>query len=116
MSIFNKIFEGSKRKGIFKKKGDYSVLTDNYVPASLPTYGQGLENFVTADYPMNNPENVHRTSSFFLTRYLKLFLAALKWMDRIPFTIGWLEDMGEISSSCMTLPPLKYPDLFSYTT
>ena len=56
MSIFNKIFEGSKRKGIFKKKGDYSVLTDNYVPASLPTYGQGLENFVTADYPMNNPE------------------------------------------------------------
>ena len=56
MSIFNKIFEGSKRKGIFKKKGDYSVLTDNYVPASRPTYGQGLENFVTADYPMNNPE------------------------------------------------------------
>ena len=42
MSIFNKIFEGSKRKGIFKKKGDYSVLTDNYVPASLPTSGQGL--------------------------------------------------------------------------
>lgn len=39
---------------IFKKKTrDYSVLTENYVPASLPTYGQRLENFVTADYPMN---------------------------------------------------------------
>lgn len=45
MSIFNK-----------KKTGDYSVLTDNYVPASLPTFGQSLENFVTADYPMNKPE------------------------------------------------------------
>lgn len=43
---------------IFKKKksGDYSVLTDNYVPASLPTCGLGLENFVTADYPMNKSE------------------------------------------------------------
>lgn len=47
MSIFNK-----------KKSGDYSVLTDNYVPASLPSYDPGLENFVTADYPMNKPENV----------------------------------------------------------
>ena len=45
---------------IFKKKksGDYSVLTDNYVPASLPTCGLGLENFVTADYPMNKSEIV----------------------------------------------------------
>lgn len=41
-----------------KKVGDYNVLTDNYVPASLPTCGQGLENFVTADYPMNKPEIV----------------------------------------------------------
>lgn len=47
MSIFNK-----------KKSGDYSVLTDNYVPASLPTCGLGLENFVTADYPMNKSEIV----------------------------------------------------------
>ena len=47
MSIFNK-----------KKSGDYSVLTDNYVPASLPTCGPGLENFVTADYPMNKSEIV----------------------------------------------------------
>lgn len=47
MSIFNK-----------KKTGEYCVLTDNYVPASLPSYGQGLENFVTADYPMNKPEIV----------------------------------------------------------
>lgn len=47
MSIFNK-----------KKSGDCSVLTDDYVPASLPTYGLGLENFVTADYPMNKSEIV----------------------------------------------------------
>lgn len=47
MSIFNK-----------KNTGNYNVLTDNYVPASLPTYGQGLENFVTTDYPMNKPEAV----------------------------------------------------------
>lgn len=48
MSIFNKK----------KKNGDYSMLTDNYVPASLPSYGQALESFVTSDYPMNNPETV----------------------------------------------------------
>lgn len=41
-----------------KKTGNYNVLTDNYVPAALPSYGQGLENFVTADYPMNKPEVV----------------------------------------------------------
>lgn len=44
---------------IFKKKNsDYSVLTDNYVPASLPTYGQKLENYVPAEYPMNKPETI----------------------------------------------------------
>lgn len=46
---------------IFKKKnnvGHYNVLTDNYIPASLPTYGQGLENFVASDYLMNKKENV----------------------------------------------------------
>ncbi len=47
MSFFNK-----------KKTGHYNILTDDYVPVSLPTYGQGLENFVTADYPMNKPEAV----------------------------------------------------------
>lgn len=45
MSIFSK-----------KKAANYNVLTDNYVPASLPTYGYGFENFVTADYPMNKVE------------------------------------------------------------
>lgn len=47
MSIFRK-----------KKSGDYSVLTDNYVPASLPSPGYGLHNFVPAAYPMNNAETV----------------------------------------------------------
>lgn len=47
MSLFNK-----------KKSGHYNVLTDNYVPASLPTYEPGLENYVTADYPMNKPESI----------------------------------------------------------
>ncbi len=47
MSIFNK-----------KKAGHYNVPFDNYVPASLPTFGQSLENFVTADYPMNKPDIV----------------------------------------------------------
>lgn len=47
MSFFNK-----------KKVGHYNVLTDKYVPASLPSYGQGLQTFVPADYPMNKPEVV----------------------------------------------------------
>lgn len=47
MNVFNK-----------KKSTDYSILTDNYVPASLPTCGLALENFVTAAYPMNKSEIV----------------------------------------------------------
>ena len=47
MTIFNR-----------KKAGQYNILIDKYVPASLPSYGQGLENFVTADYPMNQPEAI----------------------------------------------------------
>lgn len=41
-----------------KKSGQYNVLTDNYVPASLPTYGMGLENFITGEYPMDKPEAI----------------------------------------------------------
>lgn len=41
-----------------KKAGHYNILTDRYVPASLPSYGQELQNFVPADYPMNKPEIV----------------------------------------------------------
>lgn len=42
----------------FKKKmaGQCNILTDRYIPASLPTYGQGLENFVTSDYSMTKAE------------------------------------------------------------
>lgn len=46
---------------IFKKKKDFgqqSVLTDHYVPASLPTEGYSLENFITSDYPMNSVETI----------------------------------------------------------
>lgn len=45
---------------IFKKKriSDYSVLTNNYVPASLFIYGQKLENYVPTEYPMNKPETI----------------------------------------------------------
>ena len=48
---------------IFKKKktGNYNVLNEKPVPASLPTYGFGLESFVTADYPMNDPDLVEAT-------------------------------------------------------
>lgn len=48
MSIFRKEKCGSQ----------YNVLTDHYVPAALPTYGQGLENFVTSDYSMTKTEVV----------------------------------------------------------
>lgn len=44
---------------VFKKKkitGQNNVLTDNYVPASLPGYGEKLETFVTSEYSMNKPE------------------------------------------------------------
>lgn len=51
------LFKKSKKK----IAGDYNVLNDNYEPTSLPTYGQGLENFVTADYPMNRLEIVEAT-------------------------------------------------------
>lgn len=47
MRLFNK-----------QKTGSGSVLSDRYVPAVLPSYGQGLENFVPSDYPMNQPETV----------------------------------------------------------
>ncbi len=46
---------------LFRKKkdlGQQSVLTDQYVPASLPTEGLSLENFITGDYPMNSVEAV----------------------------------------------------------
>mgnify|MGYP006873063841 CR=1 FL=1 len=44
---------------IFNKKqtsGQNNVLTDNSVPAALPTYGMGLENFITSGYPANKTE------------------------------------------------------------
>ena len=49
-----KIFNFMNRK----KQGYYKVLKDEYVPASLPSFGNRLENFVPADYPMNNPEEI----------------------------------------------------------
>lgn len=41
-----------------KRKGHYNMLTDNYVPASLPSYGMGLETFVVTEYRMNKPEEI----------------------------------------------------------
>lgn len=45
---------------IFKKKEKdfYSVLNEKYVPSPLPSYGMGLQNFVTSEYPMNKKEVV----------------------------------------------------------
>lgn len=43
---------------IFKRKnraGRCNVLTEEYVPASLPCYGKGLENFVAGEYSMTKP-------------------------------------------------------------
>lgn len=41
-----------------KRKGHYNMLTDNYVPASLPSYGMALETFVVTEYRMNKPEEI----------------------------------------------------------
>lgn len=44
---------------LFKKKPQStrsSVLADEYVPAALPSYGQGLETFVAGEYSLNRPE------------------------------------------------------------
>lgn len=43
-----------------KKAIGGSIVTDRYVPSRLPSEGEGLETFVTTEYPMNDPENVKR--------------------------------------------------------
>lgn len=44
---------------IFKRKTTVNnVLSENYVPAILPSEGYRLENFVASDYPMNKLKNV----------------------------------------------------------
>lgn len=50
MSVF-------KRK---KTKGQSNVLTDNYVPATLPSFGQGLESFVACEYSMNQQDIIEK--------------------------------------------------------
>ena len=35
-----------------------SIVTDHYVPSRLPSEGDGLENYVATDYPMNDPVNI----------------------------------------------------------
>lgn len=59
MSIFKKKNEGSQ----------YNVLTDKYVPASLPTYGYGLENFVTSEYSMNKSDVIAGTYTHVETEF-----------------------------------------------
>ena len=47
--------------GIFgkrKNKGHYNILTGDYVPSFLPSFGMGLHTFVTTDYRMNKPEEI----------------------------------------------------------
>lgn len=46
--------------GIFgKRKNKGNILTGDYVPSFLPSYGMGLHTFVTTDYRMNQPEKIH---------------------------------------------------------
>lgn len=49
----------------FKKKREegnrYNVVTEHYVPASLPVYGMALETYVTSDYPMEQREEMETT-------------------------------------------------------
>lgn len=44
------------KKRLFNKKENNKSLTEKYVPAVLPSEGMGLENYVPAEYPENNPE------------------------------------------------------------
>lgn len=44
------------KKRLFNKKKNYKLLTEEYVPAVLPSEGMGLENYVPAEYPENIPE------------------------------------------------------------
>lgn len=45
-----------KKRLFNKKKNNNKSLTEKYVPAVLPSEGMGLENYVPAEYPENNPE------------------------------------------------------------
>lgn len=44
------------KKRLFNKKKNHKLLSEKYVPATLPSEGMGLENYVPAEYPENIPE------------------------------------------------------------
>ena len=46
---------------IFKKKGnDAHILSDRYLPARLPQYGQHQEGIIPAGYSLNDPAFLQR--------------------------------------------------------